>query len=435
MNAAGPSLFRRRLIVPFLLLTLTSCDKPAPPASGSSGPAPEKPRSESDLARTTLSDKDAKSLQMRSQPLTRTEVQQRLSLPGWIVVKQGNEVTLTAPVAGYVRAVENGDGSRKNYKEPLAAGVSITRGHKLFLIQPVLTPLEQIQLASLQRSVRNELNKAMASVLAARNEVNRIRGLKEQGLRGQQDLEQANARLKHAEEDEAAARFKLTLFNEGEQGGPAHAQPLTITAPHDATVLNVAVNPGQYVSASAPLITLADLSELWVRVPVPEADLPRVAQGQAATVVVAPPQSGPAKDLPPPLELPFLYLVPQVDRSRHTADLVYRLPAEGKKRGLMAKDQLVTVDVPLGERRKETLVPYDAVVFDAHAGAWVYLEVTPPESKTHVYERRRVELGPTIGKDVVLRRLEWKDGDRIVVHDVASLFGREFYKPPIKPSK
>ena len=69
-----------------------------------------------------------------------------------------------------------------------------------------------------------------------------------------------------------------------------------------------------------------------------------------------------------------------------------------------------------------------------HGGAWVYLDRTKDTAKGCVYERRRVELGPTVGKDVVVRKLEWKDGDRVVVQDVGSLYSREFYKPPVPPA-
>src|SRR5262245_776862 len=198
----------------------------------------------------------------------------------------------------------------------------------------------------------------------SQSEFDRIQGLKEQGLRGQQDLEQARARLKHAEEDEKAARFNLTLFGEDEKGGPARPQPIPITAPQSGSTLQVPVTPGQYVSASAPLVSIADMSELWVRVPVPEADLPRVALKQPAVLVLTPSGSGAAKTVAPAVPpLPFIALVPQVDRTRHTADLLYRLPPDAQKHGLVAKDQLVNIEVPLievplGESRDEVRVPY-----------------------------------------------------------------------------
>src|SRR5262249_14518401 len=158
--------------------------------------------------------------------------------------------------------------------------------------EPVLTPLEQIQLASLQRGVRNELNKAIESVSMANAEFERVRGLKEQGLRQAQDVEQARARLKHAQEDETAARDKLHRYRADENGGAAHAHPVSVVAPQSGKALHVAVAPGQYVSASSPLVSIADMSELWVRVPVPETDLPRIALEQPAKLVLKASGSG-----------------------------------------------------------------------------------------------------------------------------------------------
>jgi hypothetical protein len=424
MLVAGSSLFR--LGVALFLLALLGCNPGSKPAD----PPAEKPHVEADLARTTLSERAATSLDIHSEPLRPTSVRQYLPLPGWLAVKQGNEVTLTAPVAGYVRAPTS-----KKGRLPIA-GLPVHKEDELFRIEPVLSPLEQIQLASLKRSVRNEMNKAVESVKMAQLEFERVRGLKEQGLRQKQDLEQADARLKHAQEDEAAARFKLELFGKEEQGGPARPHPVPIIAPQTGQALQVAVTPGQYVPASALLVSIADMSELWARVPVPETDLPRIALDQPAELGPRPSGSGASKEVAPALPpLSFIALVPQVDRTRHTADLIYRLPKEARKVGLIAKDQLVNVQVPLGEKRDEFVVPYDAVVFDSHDGAWVYFDQSPTEAKMRTYERRRVEVGPTLpsaggGYNVVLRRLDAKQGERIVTRGAAKLFSREFYKPP-----
>src|SRR5262249_4146442 len=59
--------------------------------------------------------------------------------------------------------------------------------------------------------------------------------------------------------------------------------PLLLLLPA-GTVLIVHVSPGQYVPLAAPLVTVADLSQLWVRVPVPEQELPHVARGLPASL-------------------------------------------------------------------------------------------------------------------------------------------------------
>src|SRR5262249_49009868 len=172
------------------------------------------------------------------------------------------------------------------------------------------------------------------------------------------------------------------------------------------TVLTLNVSPGQYVPAAAPLVTIADLSQLWVRVPVPEQYLPRLDRDRPVTIVL---KSANGADLTKAdrridsFEAKPVAAVPQVDTIRHTADMLYELTPDPAKRLLLAKDQMVTVYVALGQQKEETVLPYSAVVFDAYAGTWIYLDKTPEGAKQHVFERRRVELGPTVEGGVVVR--------------------------------
>src|SRR5262245_47238601 len=191
--------------LPWLVLGLTAlagCTRPTstPPPQA----AAAKPRAEAELTRTTISKKGASSLGLESAAVRPREAQEHLRLPGWVAVPQGSEVTLTAPVAGYVRQPEGGG-------VPVA-GFSCERDRLLFLIEPVLTPVDQLQFASLKRSVEGELSKAAENVRVAEQEVKRFAGLRKQGLRGEQDLEQARGRLQNAREDLAAARDKVELL-------------------------------------------------------------------------------------------------------------------------------------------------------------------------------------------------------------------------------
>src|SRR5262249_23920792 len=107
----------------------------------------------------------------------------------------------------------------------------------------------------------------------------------------------------------------------------------------------------------------------------------------------------------------------------------------GDGAGVFAKDLMVTVFVPVGRKTVDSVVPYAAVVFDAHGGAWVYLDRTADKAGEHRYERRRVDLGPTVGGGVVVRP-PLREGERVVSAGAALLFSREFHKTPVKaPSK
>jgi cobalt-zinc-cadmium efflux system membrane fusion protein len=347
-------------------------------------------------------------------------VQGRISLTGWIMARPGSEVTLTAPVAGYVRPPRTG-------KEITSIGLSVAKDQEVCGLEPVLSPVEQIQMAALKRGFEMEMAKARENLAVAESECRRIQELFHQKLRGQQDLEQAEARRKIAQEELASALDKRKLFAEGSSEQTASfLRPVGVRAPRDGIVLTLLASPGQYVPVAAPLMTIADLSELWVRVPVPENDLSRIEPGKPASLTL----KGIAPGDRQALEIPPVALVPLVDPVKHTADMIYELKPR-PKRQVLARDQMVTVQVPLEQEHPESVVPYAAVVFDAYAGTWVYLDVTPANSDKRIYERRRVELGQVIGEDVVIRP-PLKAGERVVTAGAAAIFSREFHKPPIK---
>jgi RND family efflux transporter MFP subunit len=400
--------------VGLLVLGIAGCPQrpDAPPAAA---PAVEKPKPEADLARTTVSTAMASSLGVRTEPVRTGPVQEHLTLTGWVMARPGNEVTVTAPLAGYVRAA-NGRGVP-------VAGLAVAAGQELVQLEPVLAPLEQVQLAALKRGYESELTKAREAVAVAQSEYDRVKDLVLQKLRGQQDLEQAHARLKSVQEDLAAALDKKRMFADGPDGA-AYLRPVSLKAPRAGTLLTLHVAPGQYVAAAAPIATIADLSSPWLRVPVPEGDLPRLHTRTPARVTLRTP---PTPAGPSSFEVAPVALVPQVDPVKHTADMLYELkPAAGLA---FARDQTLTVQVPVGSERLEALVPYAAVVFDAYAGTWVYLERKSAKDGERLFERKRVELGPTIGDDVVVRPA-LKTGERVVVAGAAALFSREFHKPP-----
>src|SRR5262249_56660407 len=164
---------------------------------------------------------------------------------------------------------------------------------------------------------------------------------------------------------------------------------------------------------------------VWLRVPVPEFDLPQVNLRQPVHVVLRGNGDNGAAGATAwdrRFQATPLALIPQVDTVKHTADLLYEvspysvealrnaaarmaaalaaplgpLAVQPPLRMPFAKDQMVTVFIPLGQKRTETVVPYSAVVFDSSGGSWIYLDRSGVKEKDRKFERRRVELGPTV---------------------------------------
>jgi multidrug efflux pump subunit AcrA (membrane-fusion protein) len=416
--------------LPLSLLLLAGCSRPS--AHAPAVAAPEKPKPESELAQTTLPVSAARALGIATTPARVGPVQDALRLPGLVASPVGYEAVITAPLAGVVRLPDGATAP--------APGTAVAKGQILFEIEPVMGPTEAVQLAALKRGFENEKNKAVEGERIAKTEFERLQGLLKEGLRSQQDVDQAHVRWVGALEDVKAANAKLEAFSDA---------PRPVRCVRGGTLLTLAVSPGQTVAAAAPLATVADLSRLWVKVAVPESDLARIDARRPAVIALRPAGHG---GVPLARHLYLVVprsLVPQVDPVRHTADLFYDLlpvsleefarfatealanPAAARPptATAFARDQLLTVPVPLDEPRQECVVPVAAVLYDTYGGAWVYVE-QKADAKTIVYERRRVELGPVTDGGVIVRP-PLKAGEKVVSVGAGALFSREFYKPPV----
>jgi RND family efflux transporter MFP subunit len=401
-----------------------------PPAAST-----EKPRDESALAKTTLTKEQRQSLGIVSESVTEGKavrhepVQEYLKLSGWVVARPGHEVTLTAPAPGHVVLARPG-------KEFIGVGVAVSEKSEVCRLQPILTPVDQVQLLAtkmqllnMKRGLQSDLAKATEGGRVAESDLQRVTDLHRQKIRSEQDLEQAQARAKYAREDLAAAKDKLKLFETIAAGALDGKLPeMPVLAPLSGKVLAVHVGTGQFVAAGAPLVTIGDLSRPWLRVPIPEQELPRWKRDRPARLLLPGARSGREVELQTAETDPV-----QVDLARHTADAFYELstvkPSDGKPLPGFHKDEMLTVQVPLGESRERTVVPAAAVVFDIHGGSWIYLERSPPDAKESVFERRRVQLGPRVSTGQVITPALARE-DRIVTTGAAALFSREFYKPP-----
>ncbi len=101
-------------------------------------------------------------------------------------------------------------------------------------------------------------------------------------------LRRANAGPSSALLDAARTRLTVLGMSEAEiqrleQRGQA-ARLVTVAAPRNGVVLNRAVSAGTAVDPSTEILTIADLSTVWVIAEIPERDAARVSVGSTATL-------------------------------------------------------------------------------------------------------------------------------------------------------
>jgi HlyD family secretion protein len=97
-----------------------------------------------------------------------------------------------------------------------------------------------------------------------------------------------------AEADIAAAQAEAQRARAQLQEARANRQDLSVVAPFTGTVATRAAEPGEVVMAGTPIVTLVNLSEVYLRAFVPEGQIGRVRVGQPARVYL---DSAPAQPI------------------------------------------------------------------------------------------------------------------------------------------
>jgi HlyD family secretion protein len=82
----------------------------------------------------------------------------------------------------------------------------------------------------------------------------------------------------------AQAQARLAQTREALALAGTHLGNATLTSPHSGVVLSKSVEPGEFVAAGTPIVTVGDLEDVWVRAYINETDLGRVKVGQRVRV-------------------------------------------------------------------------------------------------------------------------------------------------------
>lgn len=169
----------------------------------------------------------------------------------------------------------------------------------------------EAQLAELEAGSRpQEIAAAAATLRSAGADRDRVRldfarseELRKKQVISDRDFEAAQAQLKVADARAAEAAERLKLIQEGpraetirqarartEQARAAVALATTqlentrLASPLSGVVLSHNIEPGEFVSAGTPVVTVAETAHLWVRAYLNQPDLGRVRHGQKVVV-------------------------------------------------------------------------------------------------------------------------------------------------------
>jgi len=212
--------------------------------------------------------------QLRVAPVEVTEVSQdEIVAPARVGIDPNRLAKVLLPVSGRIVDVTAKLGDRVAQGQPLAA---------------VESPDADAAVGAYRQAEAAE-RQAEATLTKADADYQRSRELREHGavaqkdlLAAENDLAQARAALDTARVGREQARRKLELL--GLQP-TAFRQRVIVPAPINGTVIDVSVARGEYRNdTSAPLMSLADLTRVWVSAEVPEPAIRLIRAGDPVTI-------------------------------------------------------------------------------------------------------------------------------------------------------
>ena len=188
-------------------------------------------------------------------------------LPGTVVVPPQQLLVVAAPAAGLIEAVLVGP------NEAVHAGQPIARLRSTDLLEAQRTYLQALAAEQLaEERLRRDEQLARERIIAERRLLT-TRAEYEYARTTLAEREQMLALLGMAEEDVRDLHEKRQI-----------AASLTVSAPRDGVVLELRVNPGERVAASAALFSVAQLDPLWINLQVPLQQARAIERGTRVSV-------------------------------------------------------------------------------------------------------------------------------------------------------
>lgn len=408
---------RLSLSLALALTVVTGCNQ------GKDSKPKEKPAkveahpSETDIYRIVLTAKAEERLQISTVPVERKSVPRHRSLGGDMVIPDGNRISVTAPLTGTLASI----GSNSS----VVAGQKVSENEALWTLSPILRPeqevptaAERVQMANARASLVSQQiqaagdeKQAQATVDGAKIAFDRAKQLLADKAGSRRQVDETEAALNVANEVLEAARERRKLLDkltlEAETG---KAPTITINAPRSGLIQTVSAQPGQVVSAGAPMFDIVDLSRMWVRVPVYAGLVQEIDGGSDAYVGTLSGNSDTVAASP-------VTAPPTATALSASIDIYYEIDNSD---GRFRPGERVSVNIPLHSENDSLVIPRAAVLRDIHGTGWIYVK-----SGEHEFRRKRVSVVFNT-EDLAVLSLGPEVGTPVVVDGAAELFGTEF---------
>lgn len=187
-----------------------------------------------------------------------------LLLPGVVESDPSRTAAVLAPLGGRVLEIK------------AALGDRVRQGQ-------VLAVLDSADMAQAQ----SDNDKASDAYQLAQKNLSRQEGQFKLGAISSRDMDQARSEYTQAAAEYTRTQARLKTIGAASASGEPRAGLLNVVAPVDGSVTTLTIARGNMINdPTQPIMTVADLSTVWVTALVPEKDVSKVAKDQEADVVL-----------------------------------------------------------------------------------------------------------------------------------------------------
>lgn len=356
---------------------------------------------------------------IRTEPVVEREIVSGLKTTGAVRARPNARALITPPVSG--RVTLNGN---------ITIGAAVGRGQQIGVIEQILGAPEQAELegkrielrtAALEQQARRAGQQALAQqartrLAQARRELQRATNLLEVGAAPKRRVEEAQTAVRLAEQEVASAEQQARVAEQGvtlAQQSVARINPVRtfpLLAPVSGLIANLTVTSGQQVEAGAELMSVIDLTTVFLEAQVFEANLSAVRESGRATYT-APALDGEVYCIGEGGDGRLASIGQSVDPQTRTVPVLYevRNPLNRLREGMFVE---ITVDT--SGKAKVLTVPKGSIINEqGRTFAFVF-------RGGETYERRAVVLGAE-GQDYYEVRSGLQAGERVVTEGIYQL--------------
>jgi cobalt-zinc-cadmium efflux system membrane fusion protein len=246
---------------------------------------------------------------------------------------------------------------------------------------------EKLQIVSTSIQLQAEIDQAQHELELKNAEQLRSQQLYEGGASPLKQLQSAKFDVQQAETKLESAKRAKQEYDAAQSPINASPRQAVIVAPISGTVLAVDAAVGQQVDPARKILTVADLSTVWVEAAVHERDFP-LARAARQAEIAAPAELGKA------LKGSLVTIGNIVDPQSRTIPMIF---AVANPTASLKLEMMVDVQIPSSGVAVKALVIPQSALLSGDGGASVYVEVQPG-----TYRPRAVEAGQRSGDMVVI---------------------------------